>query len=142
MSRVDDQSRREALSRIAASRVLVVDAVESVRSGVQGSVRSFPLSATALKMGGIALGGLMLFGVTAAKLAGKKKKAQPEPAMKGRAVALQALSALVIPLLHRWLVSGSQAQPPSAVEPAASVAGKRIFPDFNAMFYRWLGLQK
>lgn len=142
MSHVDDESRRQVLTRVAASRVRVVDAVESVRSGVQGSVRSFPLSATALKMAGVALGGLALTGVVAMKLAGKKKKPQPKPDLKARAVALQALSALAIPLLQRWLVSGDSVPSRSVRSSAAPMGKKKIFPDFNAMFYRWLGLSK
>ncbi len=142
MSRVDDESRRQILTRVAASRVRVVDAVESVRSGVQGSMRSFPLSATAIKTMGVALGGLVLSGVLAAKFSAKKKKPQTKPDLKARAVALQALSALAIPLLQRWLVAGDSSQCPPAGGTAAPTAKKSIIPDFNTMFYRWLGLQK
>ena len=73
MSCVNDQARRQqALTRVAASRVRVVDSVESVRRGVQGCARAFPLSGTALKMGGGALAGLVVAGVVAKKLSGKK----------------------------------------------------------------------
>lgn len=146
MSCVNDQARRqEALTRVASSRVRVVDSVESVRRGVQGCVRAFPLSGTALKIGGGVLAGLVIAGVVAKIFSAKKEeRALPKPELKGRAVALQALSVLAIPLLQRWLVSQTSAQ--SAV-PAAEVAQKSAavrfaMPDINGMFYRWLGLQK
>lgn len=146
MSCVNDQTRRQqALTRVAASRVRVVDSAESVRRGVQGCVRAFPLSGAALKMGGGVLAGLVIAGVVAKKLSGKKTKKMPQKAeLKGSTVALQALSALAIPLLQRWLVSQSSAQPSV---PAAEVAQKPStvrfsMPDINGMFYRWLGLQK
>lgn len=143
MSHVDDEIRRQSLTRVAASRVRVVDAVEAVRNGAQGCVHSFPVSATALKMAGVALGGLALSGVLAAKLFGRKKKPQPIKAeLKGRAVALQAISALAIPLLQRWLVSGSTERHSGGKESIHASAGKSSVPDFSALFYRWLGLQK
>ena len=64
MSCVNDQTRRQqALTRVAASRVRVVDSAESVRRGVQGCVHAFPLSGAALKMGGGVLAGLVIAGV-------------------------------------------------------------------------------
>ena len=123
----------------------VVDSVEPVRRAAQGCVRAFPLSGTALKLGGGVLAGLVIAGVVAKKLSAKKeKKMPPKPELRGRSVALQALSALAIPLLQRWLVSQSSAQPSV---PAAEVAQKPStvrfsMPDINGMFYRWLGLQK
>lgn len=146
MSCVNDQTQRQqALTRVAASRVRVVDSVESVRRGVQGCVRAFPLSGTALKMGGGVLVGLVVAGVVAKKLSSKKeKKTQPKPELKGSTVALQALSALAIPLLQRWLTSHAGAQPGIvASEPAQkSVSTRFSLPDINGIFYRWLGLQK
>lgn len=146
MSCVNDQTRRQqALTRVAASRVLVVDSVESVRRGVQGCVRAFPLSGTALKMGGGVLAGLVIAGVVAKKLSAKKdKKTLPKSELKGSAVALQALSALAIPLLQRWLVSQTAAQPSVAAADAAKKSSSVRFalPDISGMFYRWLGLQK
>lgn len=142
MSHVDDETLRQSLTRVAASRVRVVDAVEAVRSGVQGCVRSFPMSATALKMVGVAVGGLALSAVVAAKLIGKKKKAQPKSDLNGRAVALHALSAVAIPLLQRWLVVGGSEQRPSAGRCESPTGKKTRIPDFSEMFYRWLGLQK
>lgn len=146
MSCVNDQTQRQqALTRVAASRVRVVDSVESVRRGVQGCVRAFPLSGTALKMGGGVLVGLVVAGVVAKKLSSKKeKKTQPKPELKGSVVALQALSALAIPLLQRWLVSQTTAQPSvAAAETAKKSSSVRLsLPDINGMFYRWLGLQK
>lgn len=146
MSCVNNQTRRQqALTRVAASRVRVVDSVESVRRGVQGCVRAFPLSGTALKMGGGVLAGLVIAGVVAKKLSAKKdKKTPPKPELKGSAVALQALSALAIPLLQRWLVSQASAQPSVAAADAAKKSSSVRFamPDINGMFYRWLGLQK
>lgn len=146
MSCINDQTRRQqALTRVAASRVRVVDSAESVRRGVQGCVRAFPLSGAALKMGGGVLAGLVIAGVVAKKLSAKKeKKMPPKSELKGSAVALQALSALAIPLLQRWLVSQTTAHPSV---PAADVAKKPstarfTMPDINGMFYRWLGLQK
>lgn len=146
MSCVNDQAQRQqALTRVAASRVRVVDSVESVRRGVQGCVRAFPLSGTALKMGGGVLAGLVVAGVVAKKLSGKKeKKAPAKPELKGSAVALQALSALAIPLLQRWLVSQTAAQSSVPVaEPVQKASSTRFsLPDINGLFYRWLGLQK
>lgn len=146
MSCVNDQTRRQqALTRVAASRVRVVDSVESVRRGVQGCVRAFPLSGTALKMGGGVLAGLVIAGIVAKKLSGKKeKKTPPKQELKGSAVALQALSALAIPLLQRWLVSQTAAGTPAAPAEAArkSSSVRLALPDINGMFYRWLGLQK
>lgn len=146
MSCVNDQTRRQqALTRVAASRVRVVDSAESVRRGVQGCVRAFPLSGTALKMGGGVLTGLVIAGVVAKKLSAKKeKKMPPKSELNGSAVALQALSALAIPLLQRLLVSQTTVQPPvPAVEVAKKPSIARFtMPDINGMFYRWLGLQK
>lgn len=146
MSCVNDQTRRQqALTRVAASRVRVVDSAESVRRGVQGCVRAFPLSGTALKVGGGVLTGLVIAGVVAKKLSGKKTKKMPQKAeLKGSTVALQALSALAIPLLQRWLITQTAAQPVvAASEPAQKPTPARFsLPDINGMFYRWLGLQK
>lgn len=146
MSCVNDQTRRQqALIRVAASRVRVADSVESVRRCVQGCVRAFPLSGTALKMGGGMLAGLIVAGVVAKKVSGKKeKKTSPKPELKGGAVVLQALSALAIPLLQRWLVPPTAAQPTvSASEAVKKMSSVRFpLPDINGMFYRWLGLQK
>lgn len=146
MSCVNDQTRRQqALTRVAASRVRVVDSAESVRRGVQGCVRAFPLSGTALKMGAGVLVGVVVAGVSAKKLFGKKeKKTQPKPELKGSTVALQALSALAIPLLQRWIVSQTAAQSsvPTAEAVKKSTPTRFSLPDINGMFYRWLGLQK
>lgn len=146
MSRVDDQARQQILTRVAASRVRVVDAVDSVRKGVCGTARAFPLSATALKMTGVALGGLVLTGIVAGKIAGKKaKKVQPRQELKGRTVALQALSAIAIPLLQRWLTARQEVKVSEGVcgEPVVRTTTTRFaIPDINGMFYRWLGLQK
>ena len=146
MSCVDNQTRcQQALIRVAASRVRAVDSMESVRRGVQGCVRAFPMSGTALKMGGGVLTGLVLAGVVAKKLSAKKaKKASPKPELKGSAVALQALSALAIPLLQRWLISQTAAQSSvPAAEPVQKPSAVRFaLPDINGIFYRWLGLQK
>ena len=146
MSCVDDQARQQILTRVAASRVRVVDAVDSVRKGVCGTARAFPLSSTALKMTGVALGGLALTGIVAGKIAGKKaKKVQPKPELKGSTVALQALSAIAIPLLQRWLNSRQDVKVSEGVrgEPVVRTTSSRfVLPDINGMFFRWLGLHK
>lgn len=144
MSRVNDQARQQVLTRVAASRVRVVDSVEVVRSGIRGCVRAFPLSATALKLGGGVLGGLVLAGLVAAKFSRKKaKKTQPKPELKGSTVALQALSAVAIPMVQRWLTTRSAEQQMMASVDSAQKASARFpLPDINGMFYRWLGLQK
>ena len=143
MSHVDDETLRQSLTRVAASRVRVVDAVEAVRKGAQGCVHSFPVSATALKMAGVALGGLVLSGVLTAKLFGRKKKPKAiKPELRGQAVVLQAVSALLIPLLQRWLVSGGTARHSGGKESVQTSIGKSSALDFSALFYRWLGLQK
>lgn len=146
MSRVDDQARQQVLTRVAASRVRIVDAVESVRRGTRGVVRSFPMSATALKMGGVAIGGLVVAGMVAKKFSGKKpKKESIKSELKGRTVALQALSAVAIPLLQRWVVSlGSAPAEGTPMEERSKDGASPRFslPDFRGVFYRWLGLQK
>lgn len=146
MSCVNDQTRcQQALTRVAASRVRVVDSVESVRRAAQGCVRAFPLSGTALKLGGGVLTGLVIAGVVAKKLSAKKeKKMLPKPELRGRSVALQALSALAIPLLQRWLVSQKSAQLSDPVAETVQKTSTVRFsrPDINGMFFRWLGLQK
>lgn len=123
----------------------MVDSVESVRRAAQGCVRAFPLSGTALKLGGGVLTGLVIVGVVAKKLSGKKTKKMPQKAeLKGSTVALQALSALAIPLLQRWLISQTSAQPVAAASESVQKPASTRFslPDINGMFYRWLGLQK
>lgn len=149
MSGVNDQIKQQALTRIAASRLHVVESVATVRNGVQGCVRSFPVSGAALKTIGAALGGLVVSGVIAGKIARtrKTKPAAPaaSPALSGRSVALQALSAIAIPLAQRWLAAQGQGMAAAAPAPAPKAAGassRSLFPDFNAIFYRWLGLQK
>lgn len=144
MSRVNDQARQQVLTRVAASRVRVVDSVEAVRSGIRGCVRAFPLSATALKMGGGVLGGLVLAGLVATKFSRKKaKKTQLKPELKGSTVALQALSAVAIPMVQRWLAARSAEQSMAAsVDSAQKTSPRFPLPDINGMFYRWLGLQK
>lgn len=147
MSGVNDQIKQQTLTRIAATRVRSVEAVTSVRNGVQGCVRTFPVSGAALKMAGVALGGLVLSGMLAGKLRRRRKVAKAvEPGPTGRTVALQALSALAIPLVQRWLTA--QQNPATQGEdsheqPRTERSGVRFgFPDLNAAFYRWLGLQK
>ncbi len=146
MSGVNDQIKQQALTRVAASRLRVVESVATVRNGVQGCVRSFPVSGAALKTIGVALGGLVVSGVIAGKLGRNRKTktaAPSSPALSGRAVALQALSALAVPLAQRWLSAQSQgAVPAAAPTPKAAAPARSVFPDINAIFYRWLGLQK
>lgn len=146
MSCVDNQTRcQQALTRVAASRVRAVDAAESVRRGAQGCLRAFPLSGTALKMGSGVLVGLIAAGFVAKRVSAKKeKKMPPKPELGGMAVALQALSALAIPMLQRWLLSRSPEQT-CAVSPRTeqkNLSPRLSLTSFSERFYRWLGLQK
>lgn len=145
MSGVNDQNKQQVLTRIAATRVRMVDAATTVRNGVQGCVRTLPVSVATLKTIGAVVGGVVASGVIAGKIRQRRKPAREEaPAVSGRVVALQALSALAIPLLQRWLASQQAGAPATGREkPAQATAGFRFaLPDWNAAFFRWLGLQK
>lgn len=145
MSGVNDQNKQQVLTRIAATRVRMVDAVTTVRNGVQGCVRTFPGSATTLKTIGAVVGGVVASGLIVGKVRQRRKPSREEaPAVSGRTVALQALSALAIPLLQRWLASQQAGvAAPGCEKPAPATSQPRFaFPDLNAAFFRWLGLQK
>ena len=142
MSQVNDQARQQALTRVAASRVRAVDATEAVRRGVTGCVRALPVSAGVLKASGVALAGLVAAGVVSSRIAARRKKKQAlEREMSGRTVALQLLSAVAVPLLHRWLVnrSGIVAQTPAEQKTPVADAHES---GLSGAFYRWLGLLK
>lgn len=126
--------------RTAATRIEVLDSVASARRGAGDCMAALHLSGRALGYGAAALGGLLL---SRALFKAASPKALPVPVGKTPSpwtgLAVQAISVLVLPLAHAYLM-GDKKLPPM---PKLSVPSVKLPPlDVSYLFYRWLGLVK
>lgn len=141
MSGVDVQNKSEALNRVVASRVRILDAAEKTRRGARACVQSLPVSLPVIKMGVATLGGLAAAFVVAKRMSSKKpskKKAVEGTTATAGAVALQALSAIVIPLIQRRMMESSVNESSQIEEAKGNISSDKT--SLSALFYRWLGL--
>ncbi len=95
----------------AKSRLELVTSLSSARRGVGRCVEAIPVSANALKLGAVALGGTALVGILlSSRRKAKAVAALPPPASsRGHAhpVLSEAVLTLLLPLLRRCLLSDS-----------------------------------
>lgn len=126
--------------RTAATRIDVLDSVAAARRGAGDCLSSLHLSGRVLGYGAAAVGGLLL---SRALFKAAAPKALPVAAVKAPSpwtgLAVQAVSMLVLPLAHAYLMGDKKL--PSL--PKISVPSVKLPPmDVTYLFYRWLGLVK
>lgn len=110
MSQITLQGKQQALMRVAASRVTLIDSAAAVREHASGCVRALPVSpATLMRLGAVAGAAASVAG-TMAGLRRRKKQAENRVAgTKGSfgsiSMLLQLLLPVVLPHLRRYMQS-------------------------------------
>ena len=108
MSQITLQGKQQALMRVAASRVAVLDAVGATQKHANGCVRALPVSPAVLMRIGAAAGAAASVMGTLAGLRHRRKVAEKAAVASGTSVTsvkliLQLLSPVILPVLQSWL---------------------------------------
>lgn len=121
MSQVIVQGKQQAMMRVAASRVSVLDAVVSTRSHATGCVKALPLSpASIARIGAVAGAAATLTGVVVGLMRKKKnaeKKVSRSSSVAGMLVPLvfQTLGPVLLPMLQRVMQQRMEASDAGAM---------------------------
>ena len=133
MSSTSSQRKQELLTRLATTRLGALDALAEMRVRARQRVGSLRLSGQALRLG--AVGAIGLAG--ARLLMHRRAPAAVAPSSPLRRLALQLLSAVLLPMVQQYLVS----RVPQWRACTRAVSSFSI-PTPAELFYRWLGLIK
>lgn len=99
MSQITLQGKQQALMRVAASRVAVLDSVTSVKEHASGCVRALPVSPSVLMRLGATAGAAASVLGTLAGLRRRKRLAEKKAAKSGSQSALIMVIQLLLPVL-------------------------------------------
>lgn len=129
--------------RTAATRIDVLDSVAAARRGAGDCLSAMHLSGRMLGYGAAAVGGLLLSRMLFRAAA---PKALPVAAVKQASpwtgLAVQAVSMLVLPLAHAYLM-GDRKLPTMPKLSVPHISMPQLPPlDPTYLFFRWLGLVK
>ena len=133
MSPTSAQRKQELLTRLATTRLGALNALAETRVRARQRVGSLRVSGSALRLGAVGLLGL----AGARLLMHRRVPAAVAPSSPLRRLALQLLSALLLPMAQQYLVS----RVPQWRACTRSVSSFSI-PTPAELFYRWLGLIK
>ena len=134
MSSTSAQRKQELLTRLATTRLGALDALAEMRVRARQRVGSLRLSGQALRLGAVGAIGL----VGARLLMHRRAPAAVAPSSSPlRRLALQLLSAVLLPMVQQYLVS----RMPQWRACTRAVSSFSI-PTPAELFYRWLGLIK
>ena len=107
MSQITLQGKQQALMRVAASRVAVVDAVGSTQKHFSGCVKALPVSPSTLMRIGAAAGAAATVMGTLAGLRKRRNAAEKAAAAKRPSgtpqLIIQFLGPVLLPIIQRWL---------------------------------------
>ncbi|MGN0836225.1 MAG: hypothetical protein ACI4OS_02185 [Akkermansia sp.] len=134
MSPTSAQRKQELLTRLATTRLGALDALAELRVRARQRVGSLRVSGNALRLGAAGLVGL----AGARLLMHRRAPVAASPASPLRRLALQLLSAVLLPMAQQYLLSRMPQWRDSCVRSVSSFS----LPTPAELFYRWLGLIK
>ncbi len=128
--------------RTAATRIDVLDSVASARRGAGDCMSALHLSGRTLGYGAAAIGGLLLARTLLRPSRPKVAAAAVKAPNPWAGLAVQAISVLVLPLAHAYLM-GNKKLPSMPKLAVPHISMPQLPPlDPTYLFFRWLGLVK
>lgn len=128
--------------RLALSRVKAVESLDSAACGLRDGWSRVP-SPLAMLKGAAAVGTGMVVARSLFRASRGRAVAVAAPAVNPwRGVAVQAVSLLLIPFLHRLMTQGKPELRLPRLPSMPSVPRMADIPTPADLFFRWLGLQK